>query len=103
MFHPTRSGSRGNFSCLIHPADSEEPVFIACPSDLQTSTMENGSFVSLPLAMLNATDNSGGVTVTNDYAGVPLALGSITLVTFTAVDPSGNFGLCSFNVTVAGK
>ena len=70
---------------------------------MQLSTMENGSFVSLTLDLLNATDNSGIVTVTHDYDGVPLALGSITLVTFTAVDPSGNLGMCSLNVSVAGK
>ena len=52
----------------------------------------------------NATDNSGEYTLSSNYKpGDEFAVGETTIVTYTAVDPSGNVASFSFFVTLLGK
>ena len=48
------------------------------------------------------TDNSGFFTVTSsDISGSAFVIG-VTIVTYTATDPSGNIADYSFNISVTG-
>ena len=84
-------------------ADSEAPVFSFCPEGINFATGTNGSYAIPTWPMPNVTDNSGDVTLTSDYSDEPLAVGSTTLITYTALDPSSNMQTCSFNVNITGE
>ena len=85
--------------------DTEKPNFIDCPVEITAFADANGqAIVEFPTP--TATDNSGEVTVTLDRnrkpSGSTFNLG-VSVVKFTARDPSGNSKQCSFNVRVIEK
>ena len=84
-------------------ADFEGPTITFCPEDLQVATGANGSFVVPTWEMPNTTDNGDTSTLTSNYDGEPLPLGSTTSITYTALDASGNMAFCSFSVTITGE
>lgn len=81
--------------------DTEPPVFVFCPNDvvayLNQGIGEVNVFWNEPLAE----DNCGEpITITQtSFSGDGFSLGT-TLVTYTAVDTSGNEAVCEFNVIV---
>lgn len=89
-----------NFTVTV--TDNQAPVFTSCPGSISVSNNPGvcGAVVNWPLP--NATDNCGGLTVTQTSG---LAPGSVfpvgtSTVTYTATDASGNTSNCSFTVTV---
>ncbi|XP_071804899.1 uncharacterized protein [Asterias amurensis] len=94
------AGNTANCSFDSIIMDSEAPVFSFCPEGINFATGTNGSYAIPTWPMPNVTDNSGDVTLTSDYSGEPLAVGSTTLITYTALDPSSNMQTCSFNVNI---
>ncbi|XP_022088734.1 LOW QUALITY PROTEIN: uncharacterized protein LOC110978223 [Acanthaster planci] len=90
--------ARCEFDAIV--ADVEDPVFTFCPADLEITTGANGSYVIPMWDMPNVTDNAGPPTVTNDYNGQPLMVGTVTTITYTAVDAFNNMDICMFDITV---
>jgi uncharacterized delta-60 repeat protein len=75
------------------------PPIIACPGDQTVSADIGQCYASaVVLGTPIASDNSGSVTVTND-APAQFSVGT-NVVTWTAVDPSGNSNLCTQLVIV---
>ena len=90
----------------LNVEDTLAPVFTVCPDDQNVATDPG-----LPTAVVNfatpaATDNHAVYSLTGTHApghAFPLTLPnqSPTVVTYTAVDLSGNVANCTFTVTVA--
>jgi hypothetical protein len=90
---------RCSFDVIV--VDNEPPMFPNCPSDQEVILLGPGNTTFVNWTDPIARDNSGSVNVsapTRMQGEFPV--GS-TPVVYTATDPYGNTGVCSFNVTVA--
>jgi uncharacterized delta-60 repeat protein len=75
------------------------PPEITCPPEVNATADAGQCYATgLALGLPAASDDSGAVTVTNN-APAQFSVG-VTLVTWTASDPSGNTNRCTQNVTV---
>ncbi|XP_022106148.1 atrial natriuretic peptide-converting enzyme-like [Acanthaster planci] len=83
--------------------DNVKPVFQTCPAEVigtVHSESEAGN-ISVSWDVPVATDDSDRVNVTSSHgSGDLFPRGSITNVTYRAVDPSGNEAVCTFPVAV---
>ena len=94
------AGNQASDSTDITVSDNEDPVISVPGNIVAEATSAAGAVVEFPFA--TATDNSGGVIVTQTAgpaSGSQFPLGPTT-VSFQAVDPSGNTAQGSFTVTV---
>ena len=113
LSHPTEviltasDAAGNNNSCIfsVDVIDVTAPVLL-CPSNitliLSSSSAANGTFwVNESLLVAQIFDNSGNFTITDLLrpAGNKFGVGS-TLVSNSAIDPSGNSASCAFTVTV---
>lgn len=92
-----------NGQYLFPSSDNEIPTFDDCPSSTSDKALA-GTTKSISWTEPTADDNSGlavNVTTTHD-PGDEFGIGD-TVVTYTAVDISGNSATCSFTVTIQGK
>ncbi|XP_071959490.1 uncharacterized protein [Antedon mediterranea] len=83
--------------------DSESPTFDSCPEDQSRVVGATTATTSFTWNVPTATDNSGMVTVTSIDGYKPgdsFTAGEMTLVTYTAVDPTGLQTICSFTIEV---
>ncbi|XP_077981778.1 hyalin-like [Glandiceps talaboti] len=95
------SGNIGTCQFTVTITDTEEPV-VTCPADIDATTDKGLPTTSITWAIPNATDNAGDVTVAGSRdPGDAFDIG-IAVVTYTAVDPSGNKVECQFSVNVTG-
>ena len=79
--------------------DTLKPVYAACPQDIVLSTLD--SCIVAQWAVPTATDNCGVLVTTESHTSV-LCFGlGTTPITYTAIDSSGNVGVCIFNVIVS--
>jgi gliding motility-associated-like protein len=79
--------------------DAEDPV-VACPSDFTAYGAADSTLTSVSWTAATATDNCSIDTIYSDIQiGGYLPLGS-TVVTYVAIDGSGNTDTCSFTITV---
>ncbi len=83
---------------LITVVDTELPVINVCPGDLSVSTDAGTCTASPALGTLDATDNCGIASITND-APTNFSVGPTT-VTWTVTDDNGNVATCTQTVTV---
>ena len=93
------AGNTSTAAFNVVVVDNEKPV-ITQPTDV--SALSDGP-VNVPVSFVNptATDNSGSASVScSPASGSNFTLGA-TVVTCTAVDPSGNSAAVTFTVTVA--
>ncbi|MCB9315720.1 MAG: HYR domain-containing protein, partial [Lewinellaceae bacterium] len=91
-------GANNSISCSfeVTVVDEEAPVISNCPADPAPICGEGPVFWTAP----TADDNCGLSSYTKNYApGYVFPVG-MTIVTYTAVDNSGNTAVCSFKVTV---
>ncbi|XP_071943766.1 uncharacterized protein [Antedon mediterranea] len=80
--------------------DMEAPVISSCPEDMIAFADVGDAYANVSWVEPSAMDNSGSFTFEPDRdinSGFPI--GS-TIVTYTAIDESGNRATCSFNITV---
>ncbi|XP_038051960.1 uncharacterized protein LOC119724809 isoform X2 [Patiria miniata] len=94
------AGNSVNCSFVVTIQDNEDPMFTFCPMSMEFNTDGNGAIVVPAIGMPNVTDNAGPPMMTSDYNVTTLAVGSSTLVTFSAIDDSGNVATCAFNITI---
>ena len=81
--------------------DPEDPI-LQCPSDLETTT-DPGKAVAKVIWSVNASDNSGNVSVSGSHlSGDDFGIGE-SIVAYVARDQSGNEASCTFAVTVIGE
>ncbi|XP_070545133.1 hyalin-like [Ptychodera flava] len=93
------SGNTDSCSFTVRVQDIESPS-ITCPSDIDTNPNMGERSVSVTWTLPNATDNSGTVDVSSSHdPGSDFIIG-VTVVSYGAVDPSGNEASCSFAVRV---
>ena len=79
--------------------DAEDPV-VVCPSDFTAYGAADSTMTSVSWTAATATDNCSIDTIYSDVQiGAYLPLGS-TVVTYVAIDGSGNTDTCSFTITV---
>ena len=84
----------------VIPTDNTAPV-VVCPGDQAGSFNANCEFELIDYgSLVNATDNCGLLSVTQDQAAGTIITGA-TEVTFTAEDNNGNTSSCSFFVNPA--
>lgn len=77
------------------------PPSIECPES-EVFYLSNGEFsANVTWPPIDATDDSGQVTVTTDMSEGLWYTGDYTVVA-TATDPAGNSADCSFNITIKG-
>lgn len=77
------------------------PPNVVCPDDIRREINLGQGSVSVSWSDATATDNSGRVSlVSRSHSPGSQFNTGITTVTYTFEDPSGNQGLCSFNVLV---
>ncbi|HLP12161.1 MAG TPA: DUF2341 domain-containing protein [Flavobacteriales bacterium] len=96
------TGNATACSFTITVSDGEVPSFTSCPANITVSTATGLCSAPVSWVMPTATDNCGGVTVTQStglLSGSAFPQG-VTTVTYTATDAVGNVSTCSFTVTV---
>ncbi|HEY0655634.1 MAG TPA: HYR domain-containing protein [Chryseosolibacter sp.] len=77
--------------------DITKPVVSGCPANIVTNTSTCDKIVSWTPPTV--TDNCSATLTSNFSPGATFPVG-VTVVTYTATDPTGNIQTCSFNVTV---
>ncbi|XP_070537246.1 hyalin-like [Ptychodera flava] len=89
------------YSChfIVTVIDVERPIII-CPDNINITTNPGQPTAVVNWTQPNATDNSGNVTVSGSHQPGSEFVINITIVNYTASDPSGNEESCYFNVTV---
>lgn len=96
----TSGGVSATCSFVVEVIDTQDPVFYACPSDVNVTAGADSCFAVANWTAPGTFDNCPGLIVTSDYApGASFPIGS-TLVTYTATDVNGNTASCSFTVNV---
>jgi predicted enzyme related to lactoylglutathione lyase len=90
------SGNEATCQSTVTVIDVEAPV-VTCPGDQTVSLSANCELI-LPdyIALASATDACGSVVLTQSPAA-GTAISSLTEVTITATDASGNSSACTFN------
>ncbi|XP_070537241.1 hyalin-like [Ptychodera flava] len=79
--------------------DVECPI-ITCPDKINMTTNPGKPTAVVNWTQPNATDNSGIVNVSSNHQSGSKFVINITVVNYTAKDPSGNEASCHFNVSV---
>jgi hypothetical protein len=94
------SGNIGTRTLTIVINDAEEPVISAMPVSLSISSDPGACFANATWTEPTATDNCSVASLSSTHSPGDLFAIGTTLVTYTAVDPSGNSSTASFSVTV---
>ncbi len=96
------SGNTATCSFTVTVNDTELPVF-DCPTDLTVSTEPGICEATVLFDTPTVTDNCDGtitaVQTAGPASGSVFSVGSTT-VSFEATDPSGNVGVCSFDIII---
>ncbi len=79
--------------------DTIAPVVTNCPEDISLMSISGGEIITWNEIPIAADDCMA--TISNDYNSGDFFPIGVTPVTYTATDPSGNIGTCSFNVDIA--
>ena len=95
-------GSGNTYTCSFNVTieDNQYPVLSSSPADITVSSAEGSCDVAVSWVSPTANDNCPGVQLTTTYPSGSLFGPGTTVVTYQAVDNSGNITACSFNVTV---
>jgi gliding motility-associated-like protein len=97
------AGNSNSCSFTITLKDAIAPTISSCPSNANVS-VDNSCNFSIPsyTSVIGASDNCGGVTVTQLPAAGTILSGHNTsqLITLTATDAAGNTSTCSFTITL---
>lgn len=99
----TATDAAGNTSTCtfdVTVADTEAPIFAACPSDLTVNNDSGVCGAVVNWTPMTATDNCSGVTIVGSHNPGDLFPVGTTTVTYTATDDNGNSETCSFDITV---
>ena len=85
-------------------ADVVPPVFLSCPSDISANLGINSSLLvnwTIPVAV-DSSNMAPQISVSPPGVAPPYTFYNNTNVVYTAKDPSGNEGKCSFRVLSEG-
>ncbi|XP_033108666.1 hyalin-like [Anneissia japonica] len=101
----TASDKSGNQAmCTINVTvfdnDTEDPVFINCPSDINKTTIMGENYNEVSWKDVVATDNIGvNIVNSTNKSGDNFTIG-VTIVVYTAFDLAGNVAVCNFTVII---
>lgn len=85
---------------VILTLDHEDPLISNCPGDIISSVSGSNCDKVVTWDLPTATDNCSITSLTGTYnPGDTFPIGT-TIVTYTAIDPSGNTAICSFSVII---
>ncbi len=93
-----QAGNTSTCSFSVTVIDTEKPV-ATCPSDRSVNNDPGKCFATLNINGGLALSDNCGIASTSNNAPSPFPVGE-TIVIWTAKDPSGNAGTCSFKVSV---
>lgn len=95
------SGNTATCTAEVTVVDEMDPELVDCPEDNTVAFDAGQEYYTLPDYGVTGMDNClSPLSATQDpAAGTQLPLGTHT-ITFESVDPSGNVGTCSFELTV---
>ncbi|XP_072175620.1 hyalin-like [Diadema setosum] len=96
------SGNSASCSFYVNVTDGEKPMFTSCPSDQTVGTDFRLNSTTVNWTEPVVSDNDV-YTVTSDYSSGSVFYVGSTLVTYMAVDSSGNTETCTFTITVEDK
>ncbi|UJP64393.1 HYR domain-containing protein [Mongoliitalea daihaiensis] len=100
-FDDSDNSSTCSFTVTVTASeDTEAPVIEDCPQNISVSNDAGACGAIVTWTEPTATDNSGSVTLTTDIEPGSFFPVGTTTVTYTAIDPSGNRTLCTFDVVV---
>ncbi|XP_033097160.1 mucin-12-like [Anneissia japonica] len=95
------AGNSAHCTFTVEVEDTENPVFIECPLNIQQSTDTGSNDAVVSWTEPQATDNSGDPTVTQSHQpGFVFPIG-VTSVVYSAVDADSNIATCSFSVQIS--
>ncbi|MES2800793.1 MAG: HYR domain-containing protein [Bacteroidota bacterium] len=92
------SNNTSNCTVTVIVTDNQAPVFTSCPSNMNVDTDAGQCFATVAIGSATATDNCSLASLTSD-APVTFPVGT-TVVTWTAVDGSGNSSTCTQTIIV---
>ncbi|MBC7776877.1 MAG: HYR domain-containing protein [Phycisphaerae bacterium] len=92
------AGNSSTCSFTVTVIDTEKPV-ATCPPDRSVNNDPGKCSAALNINGGLALADNCGIASTSNNAASPYSVGE-TVITWTAKDPSGNAGTCSFKVTV---
>lgn len=93
------SGRQSTCSFNVVVSDVTNPVITGCPSTITVSAAANACNATVSWTPPTVADNCAVNMTSNRNPGTVFNVGT-TLVTYTAIDASGNQTQCSFNVVV---
>ncbi|TVR77432.1 MAG: HYR domain-containing protein, partial [Saprospirales bacterium] len=99
----TAIDAAGNtFQCIfeVNVEDSEDPVFVNCPDNIEISNEPGACFGIGEWEVPEGEDNCPNVEITGTHQLADTFPVGTTTVTYTATDASGNTASCSFDVIV---
>ena len=95
-----QSGNATTCTATVTVLDTINPAITGCPADTTVPTDSANCALSVNWMAPTAFDNCGLASLTSSHVpGSTFTIGT-TLVTYVAVDSSGNRDTCQFNVTV---
>ncbi|HEY0742921.1 MAG TPA: HYR domain-containing protein [Chryseosolibacter sp.] len=99
--YTVKDGSNNQSTCSfkVTVVDSTLPVIQNCPTDITVAMDVGACSKTVTWALPTASDNCSVALTSNFPSGYNFPEGT-TVVTYTAVDGSGNVATCSFNVIV---
>ncbi len=92
------SGNVATCTFDVIVVDNQAPIFVDCPADITISNDPGLCEAATLLGSPTVTDNCSVASVTPSFTG-PFPVGT-TVVTWTAIDGSGNSSICTQNVIV---
>ena len=94
------NGNSAVCSFNVTVTDGIFPVISICPTDIVVSISGTGCTETVTWPTPIAADNCGVDTFPSTFNSGDIFPLGVTVVTYTATDPSGNSTQCSFNITV---
>ncbi len=95
-------GSGNTYTCSFNVTivDNQNPVLVGCPSNMTVESGTGSCDVAVNWVSPSANDNCPGVDLTTTHTPGSLFGPGTTVVSYQAIDNSGNMTSCSFTVTV---
>lgn len=95
-------GSGNTYTCSFNVTivDNQNPVLVGCPSNMTVESGAGSCDVAVNWVSPSANDNCPGVDLTTTHTPGSLFGPGTTVVSYQAIDNSGNMTSCSFTVTV---
>lgn len=93
------AGNTATCSFDVVISDDQNPEFMGCPSNITDVNTEDECGAAVTWTAPTESDNCSATVMSSHDPGDFFDVGTTT-VTYTATDPAGNTGVCTFDVTI---